>query len=72
MQRVLRVAASVSAMLVLPSGLVYAVTDGGGDPAAVKSDDGKWTDKEGNPTFKVEADGTVDWYTYIGFTRYSV
>jgi methanol metabolism-related c-type cytochrome len=76
MQRVLRVAAVVSAVLVLPPGLVYAVadgsgTDGSGDPAAVKSDDGKWGDKDGNPTFKVEADGTVDWYTYVGFTRYS-
>jgi len=48
-----------------------AVTDGSGDPTAVNSDDGKWTDKDGNPTFKVEKDGTVDWYTYAGFTRYS-
>jgi methanol metabolism-related c-type cytochrome len=28
-------------------------------------------DRGGNPTFKVEPDGTVDWYTYAGFTRYS-
>jgi methanol metabolism-related c-type cytochrome len=67
----LRVAAVVSAVLVVPSGLVYAVADGSGDPVAVKSDDGKWLDKDGNPTFKVDSDGTVDWYTYIGFTRYS-
>ena len=52
--------------------LFTPITDGAGDPAAVKSDDGKWTDKKGNPTFKIEADGTVDWYTYVGFTRYSV
>jgi methanol metabolism-related c-type cytochrome len=71
MQRVLRATAIVSALLVVPSGLVYAASDGGGDPAAVKSENGKWTDKEGNPTFKIEPDGTVDWYTYIGFTRYS-
>jgi methanol metabolism-related c-type cytochrome len=71
MHRVLRVVAAVSALLVLPPSLAYAVTDGSGDPAAVKSDDGKWFDKDGNPTFKVESDGTVDWYTYIGFTRYS-
>src|ERR1700733_2542792 len=71
MQRVLRVAVTVSALMVLPMGFVYAVEDGGGDPAAVKSDDGKWTDKEGNPTFKIEPDGSVDWYTYVGFTRYS-
>lgn len=71
MRYILRMAAVVAAVLVLPSGLVFAVTDGSGDPAAVKSEDGKWTDKDGNPTFKVAPDGSVDWYTYIGFTRYS-
>ena len=40
------------------------------DPAAVKSEDGKYLDKEGNPTFKVGPDGTVDWYTYSGYRRY--
>jgi methanol metabolism-related c-type cytochrome len=40
------------------------------DPAAVKSEDGKYLDKEGTPTFKVVADGTVDWYTYSGYRRY--
>jgi methanol metabolism-related c-type cytochrome len=49
----------------------YATTDGSGDPTAVKSDEGKWVDKDDNPTFKVEPDGAVDWYTYVGFTRYS-
>jgi methanol metabolism-related c-type cytochrome len=69
-QRVLLAAAGIAAALAL-SMVAYAVTDGSGDPAAVKSEDGKWTDKEDNPTFKVEADGAVDWYTYVGFTRYS-
>ena len=27
-------------------------------------------DKDGNPTYKVQADGTVDWYTYSGYRRY--
>ena len=71
MQRILRVAAVVAATLALPSALVHAASDGPIDPAAVKSEDGKWADKDGNPTYKVEQDGTVDWYTYIGFTRYS-
>lgn len=71
MQRILRVAAVVAAALILPSSFVHAAGDGPSDPAAVKSDAGKWADKDGNPTFKVEPDGTVDWYTYIGFTRYS-
>ena len=47
-----------------------AVADTAVDPAAVKSEDGKYLDKEGNPTFKVGSDGTVDWYTYSGFRRY--
>jgi methanol metabolism-related c-type cytochrome len=41
-----------------------------GDPAAVSEDNGKNLDAEGNPTFKIEADGTVDWYTYSGYRRY--
>jgi methanol metabolism-related c-type cytochrome len=40
------------------------------DPAAVKSEDGKYLDKEGSPTFKIASDGTVDWYTYSGYRRY--
>jgi methanol metabolism-related c-type cytochrome len=61
----------IVAALALSSRSVNAITDGSGDPAAVTSDDGKWSDKAGNPTYKVEPDGTVDWYTYVGFTRYS-
>jgi len=44
--------------------------DGPGDPTAVKQEDGKYLDKEGDPTYKIEADGTVDWYTYSGYRRY--
>src|ERR1700712_1342549 len=47
-----------------------ALAEGASDPAAVKSEDGKYVDKEGNPTFKVAADGTVDWYAYSGYRRY--
>ncbi len=71
MQRILRVTTALVVGLALSTGAVYAVTDGSGDPAAIKSDDGKWTDKSGSPTFKVEKDGSVDFYTYVGFTRYS-
>jgi hypothetical protein len=46
-------------MLVAPGSVAHAVDD----PTAVKSEDGKYLDKEGNPTFKVAPDGTVDWYT---------
>ena len=53
---------------VVGASLVFA--DGVGDPTAVKHDDGRYYDKEGNPTFKVQSDGTVDWGTYSGFRRY--
>ena len=33
-------------------------------------EDGKWMTAEDVPTFKVEEDGTVDWYTFSGFRRY--
>jgi methanol metabolism-related c-type cytochrome len=59
----------VVALAVAASGTV-AVADDAGDPTAVKSENGKYFDKEGNPTFKVAADGTVDWYTYSGYRRY--
>jgi methanol metabolism-related c-type cytochrome len=42
-----------------------------GDPTAVSSEDGKYVDKDGNPTYKVGKDGKVDFYSYIGFVRYS-
>jgi methanol metabolism-related c-type cytochrome len=47
-----------------------AHADGSGDPAAVSNKDGRYLDKDGNPTYKVQPDGTVDWYTYSGFRRY--
>jgi methanol metabolism-related c-type cytochrome len=45
--------------------------DGSGDPNAVKKVDGEYFDKQGNPTYKIQPDGTVDWYTYTGFIRYN-
>jgi methanol metabolism-related c-type cytochrome len=42
-----------------------------GDPAPVKSEGGKYVDAAGDPTFKVSADGTVDWYTFQGYIRYT-
>lgn len=37
---------------------------------AVENEDGKYLTADGIPTFNVEEDGTVDWYTYSGFRRY--
>jgi len=47
-----------------------AFADGSGDPTVVSSDEGKYADKDGSPTYKIGPDGTVDWYTYSGFRRY--
>ena len=58
-----------AAVLVVATGKV-AFAEDAGDPTAVKSEDGKYLDKEGNPTFKVTPDGTTDWYTYSGYRRY--
>ena len=58
----------VAAMTFGASGL--ALAEGPGDPAAVKTEDGKYLDAEGIPTFKIAADGGVDWYTYSGYRRY--
>ncbi|MEH2512788.1 methanol metabolism-related c-type cytochrome [Nitrobacteraceae bacterium AZCC 1564] len=59
-----------AALFVVLLGGGVALADGSGDPAAVKEENGKYFDKDGNPTFKVQADGTVDWYTYSGYRRY--
>ena len=55
--------ASVSA-----SGVAFA--DGSGDPAVASSDNGKYADKDGNPTYKISGEGMVDWYSFSGFRRY--
>lgn len=41
------------------------------EKAAVASEeDGKYFDAEGVPTFNIQDDGTVDWYTFSGYRRY--
>lgn len=47
-----------------------AKADAPADPKSVKAEDGKNFDKDGNPTFKIDGK-KVDFYTYIGFVRYS-
>lgn len=51
--------------------MTSARADGSGDPAAVASEDGKYLDKDGAPTYFVDKDGKVDFYSYVGFVRYS-
>ena len=60
----------IAATLVFMASGKLVLADDAVDPKAVKSEDGKYLDKEGSPTFNVGADGTVDWYTYSGFRRY--
>ncbi len=62
------VGALTLAALILSGGAGLA--DPSGDPTPVKHENGRYYDKAGNPTFKVQADGTVDWATYSGFRRY--
>jgi len=38
--------------------------------APTKNEDGRYIDADGTPTYKVGADGTLDWYTFSGFRRY--
>jgi len=68
-RQLLLAATLVAAMCAIGAG--NALADGSGDPTAVKQDDGKWFDKDGNPTYHIEKDGTVDWYTFSGFRRYN-
>lgn len=57
-------------MMVLALTCGIALAEPPGDPKAVSNEDGKYVDANGDPTFNVEADGTVDWYTFSGYRRY--
>jgi methanol metabolism-related c-type cytochrome len=39
-------------------------------PDGMTVENGKYFDADGNPTYYIQEDGTVDWYTYSGFRRY--
>ncbi|MGY4326522.1 hypothetical protein ACVWWG_000936 [Bradyrhizobium sp. LB7.2] len=59
-----KICSAIAAMFLIASGGI-AVADGSGDPTAVKQNEtGEWSDKEGNPTYKI-TEGSVDWYTSI-------
>lgn len=67
----MRIICLVIAATVLVAAGGAAIADGSGDPTAVKKDEkGEYFDKNGNPTYKIASDGTVDWYTYSGYRRY--
>jgi methanol metabolism-related c-type cytochrome len=66
----IRIFVTAFAAVLLGCRAYVAFADGEGHAAAVKSEDGKYYDKNGDPTYNVRPDGTVDWYTYSGFRRY--
>ena len=69
--KLLRIICLLTAAAVLFAAGGTAFADGSGDPASVKkTDEGEYFDKQGNPTYKIQPDGTVDWYTYSGYRRY--
>ncbi|MEP9373960.1 c-type cytochrome, methanol metabolism-related [Mesorhizobium sp. KR1-2] len=66
-----RIALSVMALSIVPlvnARLAWA--DDAQKAAAASQKDGKYLDADGNPTFKIQPDGTVDWYTFSGYRRY--
>jgi methanol metabolism-related c-type cytochrome len=65
-------ASAFAAALIAASGLgLPAPALAQADKAAAKQEkDGKWETADGNPTYHVGGDGTVDWYTFSGFRRY--
>jgi methanol metabolism-related c-type cytochrome len=67
-----RIGLSVLALALLPlAGSSPALAqDTREKAAAVKQEEGKWFDADGNPTFKIDEDGTVDWYLFSGYRRY--
>lgn len=60
--------AAAAIILVAVGGIALAI--GPTPPTAVKEEDGKYLDADGNPTYKISSDGTVDWYTYSGYRHY--
>ena len=51
----------------------FAATDASpvGDPKVATTQDGKYFDAAGNPTYKITPNGQVDWYTFSGYRRFN-
>ena len=58
----------LSAALMLGAAAAYA--EEAALPDGMTEENGKYFDSDGNPTYYIKPDGTVDWYTYSGFRRY--
>lgn len=57
--------------LVLASASALAAPDPVDSSKVASSEDGKYFDSAGNPTYKIEPDGQVDWYTFSGYRRFN-
>jgi len=44
--------------------------DGSKTQEGAENKDGKWVLPDGSPTYHINADNSVDWYSYSGFRRY--
>ena len=66
----LRSVITLSALAVMSFTVISAPMAAASKGPAVSEEDGKYFDKNGDPTYNVKEDGTVDWYTYSGFRRY--
>jgi methanol metabolism-related c-type cytochrome len=42
-----------------------------GDPKVASSDDGEYFDANGNPTYHIDRNDKVDWYTFSGYRRFN-
>jgi methanol metabolism-related c-type cytochrome len=51
-------------------GVSTGIADDADQAASVSEEGGKHVDADGYPTFNIEEDGTVDWYTFSGYRRY--
>jgi methanol metabolism-related c-type cytochrome len=51
-----------------PASLQPATSQASHEPT--KNEDGRYIAPDGTPTYKIGADGTLDWYTFSGFRRY--
>ncbi|HRO09957.1 c-type cytochrome, methanol metabolism-related [Amaricoccus sp.] len=66
----MRSAAPLLAFAMLVAGAAFAQDSSGANTEAVEDDGVRWFNSDGVPTFKIEADGTVDWPTFSGYRRY--
>jgi methanol metabolism-related c-type cytochrome len=62
---------TIAALVVLIPAATSFAADDKEKAKAVTEENGKNLDAAGNPTFKIQEDGTVDWYTFSGFRRFN-